>query len=213
MSAITASADLVVGDDGLARCAWATQSADYVEYHDLEWGQAIRDDRALYERLVLESFQSGLSWITILRKRPAFRAAFEGFDPDVVAQFSNADIDRLLLDASIVRHRRKIEAARTNASALLNLWRFEGEGALTSRLTAAAEVTDRSRPPVMLSEIPASTPGSTALARDLKAIGFTFLGPTTLYAALQATGFVNDHLAQCHCRLTSRGATTRTDTE
>lgn len=213
MSALTAPRDVVVGDDGLARCAWAAQSADYAEYHDLEWGQAIRDDRALYERLVLESFQSGLSWITILRKRPAFRVAFEGFDPDVVARFSEADVERLLRDASIVRHRRKIESAITNASALLTLWRLEGDGALTSRLTVAAEITDRSRPPVALSEIPASTPGSTALARDLKALGFTFLGPTTLYAALQATGFVNDHLAQCHCRATSRGATIARYTE
>jgi DNA-3-methyladenine glycosylase I len=148
-----------------------------------------------------------------LRKRPGFRAAFEGFDPEVVAQFSERDVQRLLLDSSIVRHRRKIEAAITNASALLSLWQVEGDGALTSRLEAAAKITNRSQPPLVLSEIPSSTQGSTQLARDLKGLGFTFLGPTTLYAALQATGFVNDHLAQCHCREPSRGASTRGDTE
>ncbi len=192
------SADLVVGDDALARCAWAAASADYRDYHDGEWGVPIRDDRALYERLCLESFQSGLSWITILRKRSGFRAAFADFDPEVVAEFGPAQIEVLLADASIVRHRGKIQATITNARAVLALWESEGQGSLTTLLSTAAPRP--SAVPQTLAEIPASTPESAALARDLKRRGFTFLGPTTLYAALQATGFVNDHLVGCHRR-------------
>ena len=192
------SSDLVVGDDELARCAWAAASADYRDYHDSEWGVPIRDDRALYERLCLESFQSGLSWITILRKRPGFRAAFAEFDPEVVAEFGPTQIDALLADASIVRHRGKIQATITNAQAVLALWKSEGPGALTTLLSSAAP--QPAPVPQSLADIPASTAESAALARDLKRRGFTFLGPTTLYAALQATGFVNDHLAGCHRR-------------
>ena len=190
--------DLVIGDDSVARCAWAASSADYRDYHDVEWGVAIRDDRALYERLCLESFQSGLSWITILRKRAGFRAAFADFDPEVVAGFGPQQIDVLLADASIVRHRGKIQAAITNARATLALWESDGEGSLTALLAAAAPAPGS--PPTRLSDIPASTPESAALARELKRRGFAFLGPTTLYAALQATGFVNDHLMGCHRR-------------
>ena len=192
------SSDLVVGEDELARCAWAASSADYRDYHDSEWGVPIRDDRALYERLCLESFQSGLSWITILRKRPGFRAAFAEFDPEVVAEFGPTQIDALLSDASIVRHRGKIQATITNAQAVLALWKSEGPGSLTTLLSSAAP--QQGPVPQSLADIPASTAESAALARDLKRRGFTFLGPTTLYAALQATGFVNDHLAGCHRR-------------
>ena len=191
------SSDLVVGDDSLARCAWAASSADYRDYHDGEWGVPIRDDRALYERLCLESFQSGLSWITILRKRPGFRAAFADFDPDVVATFGPAQVDTLLADASIVRHRGKIQATITNAQAMRDMWKTEGQGALTTLLSAASPPKAAPR---TLADVPASTPESAVLARELKSRGFTFLGPTTLYAALQATGFVNDHLVGCHRR-------------
>ena len=200
------SPDLVVGDDGLARCRWATQSADYAAYHDDEWGVPIRDDRALYERLCLDGFQSGLSWITVLRKRPAFRDAFANFDPVVVADFGPREVERLLGDASIIRHRGKIEATIANARALLRLWEAESEGALAARLAQAAGPVDRPRPRT-LSEIPSTTEGSSALARDLKRRGFAFLGPTTLYAALQATGFVDDHLKGCHRSSAARGAT------
>ena len=203
--------DLVVGDDGRARCRWAVQSADYAAYHDDEWGVPLRDDRELYERLCLEGFQSGLSWLTILRKRPAFRHAFADFDPIVVAAFGPRDVERLMDDAGIVRHRGKIQATIANARSLLELWDESGEGALTALLAQAAD-SDRRPRPRRLGDIPASTSGSTALARELKRRGFSFLGPTTLYAALQATGFVDDHLQGCHRSTVARGATTATDT-
>lgn len=190
-----ASPDLAVGPDGRPRCPWAGPSDDYREYHDREWGRPIRDDAALYERLCLESFQSGLAWITVLRKRDAFREAFEGFDPVAVSTFGPDRVDLLLGNAGIIRHRGKIEAAITNARALVALWGREGRGALATRLARAAGPAGAR--PSRLADIPASTPGSAALARELRREGFTFLGPTTLYAALQATGFVDDHLAGC----------------
>jgi DNA-3-methyladenine glycosylase I len=178
----------------LVRC-WETSDAGYIAYHDEEWGRPVVDERGVYERLCLEGFQSGLSWLTILRKREAFRAAFEGFDPDVVARFEEHDVLRLLEDAGIVRHRGKIEAAIANARATLALrestplhelfWRYAPSG---------------HRAPSSHADWAASTPESAALAKALRAAGFRFVGPTTLYAAQQACGVVNDHLEGCWVR-------------
>ena len=206
MSEVPQPRALVLGDDGLHRCGWGASTPEYVAYHDTEWGRPVREDGALYERLVLEGFQSGLSWLTILRKREHFRAAFAGFDPEVVAGFDDGDVERLLGDAGIVRHRGKIQAAIANARALLAMQQAEGEGALTRLLEQGApddEALRREgyrRPPAALADLPASTAATTALARDLRRRGWRFLGPTTLYAALQATGFVDDHLVGCHRR-------------
>ncbi len=164
----------------MIRC-WETTDPAYNAYHDEEWGRPVRDEHGLYERLCLEGFQSGLAWITILRKREAFRAAFEGFDPERVAQFKERDVKRLLGDASIVRHRGKIEAAIANAKA-------------TVELPAKHEVPKR------LSDLPGLTAESTALSKRLKKAGFRFVGPTTVYAAMQACGVVNDHVKDCWVR-------------
>lgn len=186
----------VAGADGQLRCPWAVASPDYQQYHDEEWGRLVTGESALYERLCLEAFQSGLSWITILRKRPAFREAFAGFDPEAVARFTEADRERLMADAGIVRNRAKIDAAIANARALLDL--PDGES-LESLLLAHRP--DSSRPaPRDISDVPATTPESTALAKALKKRGFRFVGPTTAYAMLQATGYVNDHLESCWVR-------------
>jgi DNA-3-methyladenine glycosylase I len=184
--------DLVVGEDGRARCGWGASTPEYVRYHDEEWGKPVRDADALFERLCLEAFQSGLSWLTILRKREAFRAAFADFRIDAVARFGERDVERLLGDAGIVRNRAKIEAAIANARAAAELddlgaliWSFAPDG----------------RPaPRTFSDVPAVTPESTALAKELKKRGFRFVGPTTAYALMQACGLVNDHLAGCHAR-------------
>jgi DNA-3-methyladenine glycosylase I len=180
--------------DGRPRCDWATSTPDYLVYHDEEWGREIRDDSGLYERLTLEAFQSGLSWITILRKRPAFREAFAGFDPEAVAAYGDEDFDRLMADAGIVRNRLKIAATITNARAVLDL----GEGGLTELLWSFAP--DPGPAPKTLAEVPATTPESKALSTTLKKNGFVFVGPTTCYAMMQATGIVNDHLADCIAR-------------
>jgi DNA-3-methyladenine glycosylase I len=186
------------GPDGLPRCPWALSSADYVAYHDDEWGRPVRGDQAFFERITLEAFQSGLAWITVLRKREAFRRAFAGFDPAVVAEYDEHDVDRLLEDAGIIRNRRKIEATLANARAVLEL-----TGGLTDLLWSFAP--DEARPaPRALSDVPAVTPESTAMAKALRAAGFRFVGPTTCYALMQATGMVNDHLAHCAFR---RGVT------
>ncbi len=183
----------IPGPDGLLRCPWGLSSADYVDYHDREWGRPVRDDNGLFERLCLEAFQSGLSWLTILRKRDNFRAAFSGFDIEAVAAFGSADVGRLLADAGIVRNRAKIEAAIGNARAAAVL-----PGGLAELMWKHAE---GSKPaPVRLSDIPSSTAASKALAKELRAGGFTFTGPVTVYAAMQACGLVNDHLADCWCR-------------
>ena len=187
---------VVVGDDGVSRCAWGDSTDDYRVYHDTEWGRPVHDDRALFERLTLEAFQSGLSWLTILRKRPGFRSAFEDFDPGVVAAFDDARTEALMADGSIVRNRRKIEATITNARALVDLQDREGEGAL-DRLVWSFAPVGRARP-TSLSDVPASTPESTALSKALKSRGFVFVGPTTMYAAMQACGVVDDHVAGCH---------------
>jgi DNA-3-methyladenine glycosylase I len=186
--------DLVVGPDGLARCPWGVSPPDYVAYHDDEWGRPLHGTEELYERLCLEAFQSGLSWITILRKRPAFRAAFADFDPARVAAFDEHDVRRLLADAGIVRNRAKIDATIANAQAVLAL-----DGDLDELLWSFAPPADRP-PPVTRAEVPAVTAESTAMAKALKRAGFRFVGPTTAYALMQATGMVNDHLAGCAFR-------------
>ena len=185
--------DAVAGEDGRRRCPWGLSTPDYVDYHDHEWGRPIRTDNGLYERLTLEGFQSGLSWLTILRKRENFRKAFAGFDIDKVAKFGAKDRARLLADAGIVRHGGKIDAALNNAKAAAALdeplheviWQFAPDD-----------------PPVprRLGDVPAKTAESTAMAKELKQRGFRFVGPTTAYALMQAAGLVNDHLVDCWAR-------------
>ena len=183
--------------DEQVRCAWALGSPEYVTYHDTEWGRALHGDREMFERVSLEAFQSGLSWITILRKREAFRAAFHGFHPEAVAGFGEADVERLLQDAGIVRNRAKIEATVQNARAVLDL-----DGGFSELVWSFAPDGDRPAP-ATLAEVPAVTPESKALAKALKQRGFRFVGPTTAYALMQATGMVNDHVADCHARAAS----------
>ena len=186
------------GADGLLRCWWPGDDAGYLTYHDREWGRPVTDDRRLFEKLCLEGFQSGLSWLTILRKRDNFRAAFCGFDIASVAAFGPADTERLLGDAGIVRHRGKIESVINNArraaevaeefgSVAAYYWRWEPQTAKD--------------PPTGKEALPASTPESVALAKDLKRRGFRFVGPTTVYAFMQAMGLVNDHIAGCFARM------------
>jgi DNA-3-methyladenine glycosylase I len=194
-----AASGLVVGDDGLARCGWATSTADYREYHDSEWGRPVHGETALYERITLEAFQSGLSWLTILRKRPGFRAAFAGFDAELVARFGPDDVARLLADERIVRNRAKVAAAITNARAVLDL-RDRVDGGLDAMVWSFAVPDDVRPAPDRPDQIAAVTPESTALAKALKRNGFVFVGPTTAYAAMQACGLVDDHLAGCHAR-------------
>ncbi|HEY6594274.1 MAG TPA: DNA-3-methyladenine glycosylase I [Asanoa sp.] len=182
--------DLVTGADGLARCRWGS-SPDYLTYHDTEWGRPLRGDDVLYERMSLEAFQSGLSWLTILRKRENFRAAFDKFKIETVAAYGDGDVARLLADVGIVRNRAKVDAAIANARAAL-----EVEGGLSNFLWSFAP-PPRPRP-ASFAEVPASTPESTAMARALRKRGFRFVGPTTAYALMQATGMVDDHLAGCH---------------
>ena len=188
---------LARGTDGVMRCQWASSTDDYVAYHDDEWGRPVRGDQALFERFTLEGFQSGLSWITILRKRENFRTAFAGFEASRVAAFSDDDRSRLLLDAGIVRHRGKIDAAIGNARALVAWQDLAGEGCLDELVWSFAEERDAICEPA---EIPTSTPSSLALSADLKKRGFRFIGPTTAYAAMQACGVVNDHLSGCERR-------------
>ena len=188
------SADLVPGPDGQPRCGWGASSEEYRRYHDEEWGRPVRDADALFERLCLEAFQSGLSWLTILRKREAFRTAFAGFRISAVAEFGPADVERLLGDAGIVRNRAKIEAAIANARAAAEL---DDLGAL---IWSFAPDPDARPAPRSLADVPATTPESTALAKALKRRGFRFVGPTTAYALMQACGLVNDHLEGCWAR-------------
>ena len=176
------------------RCGWAA-GEELAAYHDEEWGRPVTDERGLYEKLCLEAFQSGLSWVTILRKREGFRAAFAGFDPDAVARFGSRDVKRLMGDAAIVRNRAKIDAAIANAKAVVALRPDGGLPAL-----AWSFRVDARRAPRKLGDLPASTPESKALAKALKAHGFRFVGPTTAYALMQACGLVNDHVAGCFRR-------------
>jgi len=188
---------LVVGDDGLARPPWASVDPLLREYYDTEWGMPVRDERGMFERLSLEAFQSGLSWATILRKRPAFRAAFHGFDPQVVAGFGEADVERLLADAGIVRNRAKVAATVTNARATLAL-RDDPEGDL-AELVWSFRPADTPRP-VDASEVPTTSAESVALSRALKRKGFVFVGPTTMFALMEAVGIVDTHLLGSHRR-------------
>ncbi|MDT4921356.1 MAG: DNA-3-methyladenine glycosylase [Pseudonocardiales bacterium] len=176
----------------LPRCGWATSAAEYVAYHDDEWGRPLHGEQALFERLSLEAFQSGLSWLVILRKRAAFRAAFAEFDVDAVAAFVDADVERLLDDAGIVRNRAKIEAAISNARAV----RAAVPEGLDALLWSYAPPSRRPRPRT-LADVPAVSAESTAMAKELKRRGFRFVGPTTAYALMQATGMVDDHVASC----------------
>lgn len=197
---VYAVTDLVTGADGLPRCAWGASTPDYAAYHDEEWGRPLRGDDALYERLTLEAFQSGLSWLTILRKRPAFRLAFDEFRIDKVAGYGEAEVARLLADTGIVRNRAKVEAAIANARAALEL-----PDGLSALLWSYAPPPRAARPR-SFAEVPALTPESTAMAKALKKQGFRFVGPTTAYALMQATGMVDDHLAGCHVTREPAGA-------
>ncbi|MFI6769819.1 DNA-3-methyladenine glycosylase I [Streptomyces sp. NPDC050355] len=190
---------VVTEPDGLARCPWGMASekmADYRAYHDTEWGLPVHGDDALFERMTLEAFQSGLSWITILRRRPGFRAAFAGFRIAEVARFTEADAERLLADPGIIRNRAKIAATINNAQVAAEL----SGGELDELIWSYAP--DRAGRPVprTLADVEPVTPESKALAKELKKRGFRFVGPTTAYAMMQACGLVNDHLAACHVR-------------
>ena len=189
--------DVIRGEDGLRRCSWGAAPPDYRAYHDDEWGRPVTDGVRILEKVSLEGFQSGLSWLTILRKRDAFRKAFAGFDPAKVARFDESDVQRLLADAGIVRHRGKIEATIANARAALEIQR--GGGSLAEIFWSHAP-RGRRATPKHLTDIPASTPESTALSKGLRRLGFRFVGPTTAYAAMQSLGVVNDHLAGCAVR-------------
>jgi DNA-3-methyladenine glycosylase I len=189
-----ARAATVRGEDGRRRCFWGASTPEYERYHDDEWGRPVTDDRGIFERVVLEGFQSGLSWLTILRKRDNFRAAFANFEIEAVARFGARDVRRLLNDAGIVRHRGKIEAAIANAKAAAALDVPLGE------LVWSHAPSGRRRAPREWGDLPPLTPESTALSKELKRRGFRFVGPTTAYAAMQACGIVNDHLAGCWAR-------------
>jgi DNA-3-methyladenine glycosylase I len=191
---------LVRGEDGAARCWWGASAPDYVPYHDAEWGYPVTDDHRLFEKICLEGFQSGLSWLTILRKRDNFRRGFAAFDPVRVARFGSRQVSRLLDDAGIVRHRGKIESTINNARRALELagefgslarffWRYEPDPAARPRRLTKAELATMS-----------TTPESVALSKELKRRGWTFVGPTTVYAFMQAMGLVNDHIEGCHAR-------------
>jgi DNA-3-methyladenine glycosylase I len=184
------------GPDGRPRCAWGTSTEDYLRYHDEEWGRPVTDDRGIYERITLEAFQSGLSWLTILRKREGFRAAFAGFDFERVAAFEESDVERLMADASIVRNRAKIEAAIANGRATAEL--VAGGESLAALVWSFAP--QRDGVPRSYADLESITPESKALAKELKRRGFRFVGPTTAYAAMEACGVVNDHFADCAVR-------------
>jgi DNA-3-methyladenine glycosylase I len=186
------------GPDGRLRCWWCLGAPEYIEYHDGVWGRPMHGDRELFEMLVLESFQSGLSWLTILRKREGFRRAFEDWDIERIAAFGERDVERLLADSRIVRHRGKIEAAIANAVATRAL--HERGETLDALLWAFAPERDGAGPPASGHDVPASTPESKAMAKELKRRGFRFVGPTTAYALMQAAGMVNDHLKRCELR-------------
>lgn len=195
--------DLIEGDDGRLRCAWGADPPDYPSYHDREWGFGATDDATLFEKLVLEGFQSGLSWLTILRKRDAFRDAFSGFEPALVARYDERDVTRLLGDRGIVRHEGKIRSAIGNAARALEL--AEAHGGLAAYFWRFADPPG-SPPP---SEPTATSETSTRLAAELKRMGWRFVGPTTVYAFMQAMGLVNDHLAGCSARDAAEASRTK----
>jgi DNA-3-methyladenine glycosylase I len=185
------------GPDGKPRCWWALGSEDYIDYHDNEWGRPLHGERELFERLTLEAFQSGLSWLTILRKRENFRQAFDGFEIERVAEYGDREIKRLLGDAGIVRNRKKIEAAITNAKAVREM---HAGGETLDELVWSFAPDDERPAPETLEELQPTTPESKALAKELKKRGFVFVGPTTVYATMEAIGVVNDHLDGCAFR-------------
>lgn len=184
--------DVLTGADGRRRCGWTGDDPDYLRYHDEEWGRPLHGDRELFEKLSLEGFQAGLSWITILRKRPRFREVFAGFAPQAVAAFDEKDVERLLADAGIVRHRGKIEAVIGNARVVAEM----AVGELDALLWSFAP-SRRAGHPLSFAEVPATTPESAAMSRELRRRGFRFVGPTTLYALMQSSGMVDDHLDGC----------------
>jgi DNA-3-methyladenine glycosylase I len=183
------------GDDGVARCGWVGTDPEYLRYHDEEWGTPLHGDRPLFEKLSLEGFQAGLSWITILRRRPAFRAAFHAFDPVRVAAMTPADTERLMNDTSIIRNRAKIEATISNAAVTVALTAGH-DGALDELMWGFAP-PPRAAPLATLSDVPAVTEQSTAMSAALRRLGYRFVGPTTLYALMQSSGMVDDHVAGC----------------
>lgn len=183
----------VVGDDGLARCVWAVNDPLLRDYHDEEWGRPVRGERALFERISLEAFQAGLSWRTILAKRPAFREAFDGFEPDAVAAFTDHRLEVLMDDAGIIRNRAKIQATRSNARAVIAL---RDRGGIDEFLWSRRP--EPSPPPVNLTDARTTSPESIALAKDLRKVGITFIGPTSAYALMEATGMIDTHFVGCH---------------
>ena len=185
----------VLGEDGRARPAWAATDPLLREYYDTEWGMPVRDERGMFERISLEAFQSGLSWATILRKRPAFRAAFADFDPDLVAAYDERDVERLMADAGIVRNRRKVEATLTNARATVAL---RADGGLVDLVWSFRPAVTPA--PTSYDEVPTRSAESLALSKALRAKGFTFVGPTTMYALMEAVGIVDTHLLDSHRR-------------
>jgi len=205
---MTSSTSFAVGTDGLTRCFWCAADPIYVRYHDTEWGFPVHDDRHLFEKITLEGFQSGLSWLTILRKRENFRAAFDDFDIEKIARYSSRTVTRLLKDAGIVRHRGKIESTINNARRCADL--IDAEGSL-ARFAWQFEPAPKSRPRKLTWAVlrtMSSTPESTALSKALKQRGWTFVGPTTMYAFMQAMGLVNDHLHGCDVRVHAEAART-----
>jgi DNA-3-methyladenine glycosylase I len=197
MTEITNDSDLRLGDDGKLRCGWGTSDPLYIDYHDYEWGRPLRDERAIFELMSLEAFQSGLSWLIILRKRPGFREAFDEFEPDLVAGYGDDEVERLLADPRIVRNRAKVEATVANARAVVAL--HEQGGSLVEVVFSHAPGVDE-RPPGRFrafADMPSVTPASTALAKDLRTRGFRFVGPTVAYSLMQAAGVVDDHIEGC----------------
>ncbi|GAB2694471.1 DNA-3-methyladenine glycosylase I [Microbacterium marinum] len=183
---------LILGPDGLSRCAWVGDDAEYRRYHDEEWGRPLHGDRALFEKMSLEGFQAGLSWITILRKRPRFREVFAGFEPEAVARFDEADVERLMGDAGIIRNRAKILATIGNARLVTTMATGELD---TLMWSFAPEPGPR---PTSLAEVPATTAASDAMSKALRKAGFRFVGSTTMYALMQSSGMVDDHVVGCH---------------
>jgi DNA-3-methyladenine glycosylase I len=183
---------LITGPDERARCAWVGDDVEYRRYHDEEWGTALHGDRPLFEKMALEGFQAGLSWITILRKRPRFREVFAGFDPELVAEFGDADVERLMADAGIIRNRAKILATIGNA----DIVRGMADGELDALMWSFAPAASDARP-TSFADVPAVTAESTALSKELRRRGFRFVGPTTMYALMQSAGMVDDHIEGC----------------
>lgn len=194
---------VIAGGDGVPRCAWGSRDAELVRYHDDEWGRPLHGDRPLFEKLSLEAFQAGLSWVTILKRRPRFRTVFHDFDMERVARLSATDVDALLQDAGIIRNRAKILATIGNAQAVLDLQQGR-DGALDELMWGFAPSRRRGQDrPRSLGDVPVNTPESEAMSRELRRRGFQFVGPTTMYALMQSTGMVDDHLVGCHRALES----------